>query len=234
MAALAEVDQELKKSVASHDLCVSHFRLNQFPMQLFQANDMEMLRRLDISFNYITVLPKEIGLLTNLRILLIGSNPISYLPEEIASLAKIEEMDIRNTKISEVPLVISVLKELFDLDWRDTPMATDFKRRYNLEPCDLHGLKDLLKRKHERETIEQEFTTFMENVKFVKDGAEMGARVFQPMVADIVRTCSEMFEDNDQFRTFFRRQDNFLPKLFHQYNKQALLHAKEGKRWSCT
>ena len=111
MAALAEVDDELKKSVASHDLCVSHFRLNQFPMQLFQANGMEMLRRLDISFNYITVLPKEIGLLTNLRILLIGSNPISYLPEEIATLTKIEEMDIRNTKIAEVPLVISVLKE---------------------------------------------------------------------------------------------------------------------------
>jgi hypothetical protein len=226
MAAIAEVDEELKKSVTSHDLCVSHFRLNNFPMQVFHSNGMAMLRRLDVSFNYITVLPKEIALLSNLRILLVNSNPISYLPEEIASLTKIEEMDIRNTKIEEVPLVISVLKELFDLDWRDTPMASNFKKRYNLEPCDLHGLKSLLKKKHERETIENELITFMENVKFVKDGAEIGP-AFKGMVADIVKTCSDMFDDNSEFRTFFRRQDNFLPKLFNQYNKRSLSHARD-------
>jgi hypothetical protein len=228
MAAMnEEVNEELKKATTSHDLCVAHFRLNTFPQQLFLTpNCVDTLRRLDVSFNYIEVLPKEIGLLTNLRTLLVGSNPITCLPEEIASLTKIEEMDIRNTRIAEVPLVVSVLKELFDLDWRDTPMAADFKKRYNLEPCDLHGLKHLLKKKHERETIEQEFTTFLENVKFVKDGAEIGAP-FKDMVAAIVRTCSDMFEDNDQFRTFFRRQDNFLPKMFHQYNKRSLAKAKE-------
>ena len=221
----SKIDEEGKQCSTSHEFCVGHYRLNSFPMKLFSFSGVDSLRRLDLSYNNISLLPPEIGTLHNLRSLWISNNPIRHLPEQISSLLKLQEMDIRNTLVSKVPLVISVLN-LHELDWRDTPMAIDFKTRYNITPGDLHSLKGLLKNIHEREEIEREFIDLLKNVRFVKESCFVPD--FDNLITEAVRTISNMFDSLQDFRMFLRRADNFLPKKLSDFTVEILTHCKES------
>lgn len=221
---LSRIDEERKRSLTSHQLCLGCERLNSFPLEIFTFAGMDMLKRLDISYNNISILPSEIGMLTNLRSLFINHNPITNLPDSVSSLIKIEDIDIRNTLISKVPLVISVLKDLHELDWRETPMAFNFEEMYNILPGDLISLKELLGSLHEREEIKKEFVDLLENVTFVREGASIPN--FHSLVNEYVQIISIMFVSTVDFRMFLRRADNFLPKLFTQFSKESLENSK--------
>lgn len=216
---LSRINEERKRSVTTHQFCFGNERLNCFPIALFTFSGIQLLKRLDLSYNNISEIPSEIGLLTNLRSLWISNNPIKSLPASISNLTKIEDIDIRKTLISEVPLCVSVFEELHDFDWTDTPMASNFKKSYNINPGDLHKLKDLLRSMHEREEIEKEFIDLLENVTFIKEGTMINN--FHGLVKGYVQIISSMFSSTTDFRSFLRRADNFLPKLFSQFNKVA-------------
>jgi Leucine-rich repeat (LRR) protein len=200
---LSRINEERKRSLTSHQFCFGCERLTTFPITLFTYSGIEMLKRLDLSYNNISEIPLEIGLLTNLRSLWISNNPIKSLPGSISSLTKIEDIDIRKTLISEVPLCVSVFEELHDFDWRDTPMAANFKETYNILPGDLKGLKDLLSSMHEREEIEKEFIDLLENVAFIKEGTMISN--FHGLVTEYVHVISAMFGSTTDFRSFLRR-----------------------------
>lgn len=220
-----QIDDEGERIYVSHEFCMCLSHLNLFPMKLFTFSGVDMLRRLNISHNNISILPTEIGMLHNLRSLWISHNPIRRLPEEIASLVKLQEIDLRHTLISDVPFVIAVL-DLHELDWSDTPMATDFKARYNILPGDLRSLKGILSNIHERKSVEQECVDYLQNVRFVTESSSIPN--FGDSVAEIVLTISNMFINLVDFRMFLRRADNFLPKSFSQYDVESLLKSKEA------
>ena len=220
----SRIDDEGRKICLSHEFCMCLSHLNFFPMKMFTFGGIEMLRRLDISYNNISVLPTEIGMLHNLRYLWISNNPIRSLPEQIASLVKLQEIDLRHTLISKVPLIIGAL-HLHELDWSDTPMAVDIKARYNIQPGDLRSLKGLLSNIHERETIEHEFVDFLQNIRFVTESHSVPN--FSDLVSEAVQIISNMFSNLVDFRMFLKRADNFLPKIFSQFDAETLLRSKE-------
>lgn len=221
----SRIDDEGEKIRLSHEFCMCLSHLNFFPMKMFTFGGVEMLRRLDISHNNISVLPAEIGILHNLRSLWISNNPIRSLPEQIASLIKLQEIDLRHTLIAKVPLVIGAL-DLHELDWSDTPMAVDIKARYNIQPGDLRSLKGLLSNINERETIEHEFVDFLQNIRFVTESHSIPN--FSYLVSEAVQIISNMFVNLVDFRMFLKRAENFLPKAFSQFDTESLLRSKEA------
>lgn len=67
-------------------------KIKILPLELFSTK----LVTLDVSFNYLEQLPKEISNIVTLRNLDIQSNKIKYLPNEIKQLTKLETFGINS------------------------------------------------------------------------------------------------------------------------------------------
>ena len=221
-----EEEEELKRSSVSNEFSVGYLHLSCFPMKLFMNANFEGLRQLDISYNSIVILPRELGKLQNLRSLWIHNNPILLLPIEIASLQKLEIVDMRNTKIAEVPLAIAVLKDLYDLDWRGTPMAYNLQSKYDIAPGDLQMLRDFLQKIHGREEIEKDFLDLLRNKKFVTESVSFAN--FDELINEAVGIISALFEDLADLRMFLRRADKFLPALLTDFTAVILEQSKSA------
>lgn len=78
-----------------------------FAELFIKLSKIKTLKYLDLSDNKLTVLPKEIGLLTSLEYLVIGQNAISALPEEFFNLTNLKVINVYgnyNCKISDTEL----------------------------------------------------------------------------------------------------------------------------------
>lgn len=148
------IKEENKQSKFSHVIMLSFERLHYFPEVILHTDHANRLRRLDISFNNISILPDQITLLQNLRELWCNNNPISMFPTNIESLTRLEVLDIRSTKITSIPAPLGTLTGLYDLDWQDTPAASRYHKKYGLEPNDMVKLREVLLNEHVR--IEEE------------------------------------------------------------------------------
>ena len=103
---------------------------------------------LDLSGQWLSVLPREIFMLPNLEVLDISCNPLIELPSEITQLKKLETLNLKQTYIPRgvYPQVCEMLRECpslscvvhHDLDFKFKP-----KRRPGLQPLSLpNQLKD--------------------------------------------------------------------------------------------
>ena len=92
-------------------------------------------KHLDLSNKDITVLPDEIGELTEIESLDLSFNHISKLPESITKLTNLEELFLMRNSISELPENIGKLRNLKSLDVSFNPLK-------NL-PAELGELSDL-------------------------------------------------------------------------------------------
>ena len=93
---------------------------------------------LDMSFNKLTEIPKEIFNLTNLKTLNISNNQITEIPKEIFNLTNLTYLDISNNKIKEIPKEIFNLTNLTDLYVSNNQISEMPK-----EICNLTNLTDL-------------------------------------------------------------------------------------------
>ncbi len=72
--------------------------------------------RLGLSHNRIQRLPRSIGKMESLRVLLLDYNRLEELPEELFMLSKLERLSLARNKLTKLPRVIGNLKSLKYVD----------------------------------------------------------------------------------------------------------------------
>ena len=163
-----KVKEEMIKAESSGMLYLSHAALLKFPQSILCLS-LEKIFRLDLSYNNIHILPKEIITLSNLKEFWIHNNPISEIPYCIDGCAKLEVFDIRWTNIESLPPNIAMLKKLVELDWRNTPLEKKLLEDYKLKAGDINGLKAIYHTIHERDAQKELLKDFFTGVHFLKE-----------------------------------------------------------------
>jgi len=140
-----------------------------FPDQIFSISYVKKIRRLDLSYNNIITLPKEIRYLTNLRELWINHNPIDDFPDEIEYCQLLEVLDISGTNIKNMPYQIGSLKKLHEFDWRQTPMSNNLVENFNINDGDLSALLSYYDYILRREDLKKSLTEKLTGEHYVKE-----------------------------------------------------------------
>ena len=70
------------------------------------------LMRLELGYNQLTTLPVEIGRLTNLRMLFLEHNHLTTLPVEIGCLTNLSMLWVQNNNLTTLPAEIGCLTDL--------------------------------------------------------------------------------------------------------------------------
>jgi Leucine-rich repeat (LRR) protein len=97
-----KIRDEIKHCQFSAVIHLPNYHLLEFPSKLLtNAVQLQMLRRLDLSFNRITEIPSGISELTELRELWLQHNLLLTLPAVISNCVKLELIDLKATKITE-------------------------------------------------------------------------------------------------------------------------------------
>eukprot|EP00002_Diphylleia_rotans_P039641 TRINITY_DN9233_c0_g1_i1.p1 TRINITY_DN9233_c0_g1~~TRINITY_DN9233_c0_g1_i1.p1 ORF type:complete len:441 (+),score=107.52 TRINITY_DN9233_c0_g1_i1:54-1376(+) len=84
----------------------------------------QSITRLDISYNKISVIPPEIGFLTQLRELCLNFNEVTALPAEVGYLTNLEKLYAANNKITRVPPEIGLCTSLKELNLRENQLSS--------------------------------------------------------------------------------------------------------------
>lgn len=90
------------------------------------------LQTLDISNNKLEQLPRQICELGNLKKLIVNNNPLINLPQKFASFQKLEILDLSNTAIYEIPNYIQYLYNLKELNLANCKLSVLPKELYYL------------------------------------------------------------------------------------------------------
>ena len=106
---LNKYKMNLKNTFYSKTLNLSHNKLSVIPTEIGALTN---LQRLWLNNNNLSVLPTEIGALTNLRNLRMNNNKLSVLPAEIGSLTNLQYLSLNNNKLSVLPAEIGALTNL--------------------------------------------------------------------------------------------------------------------------
>ena len=96
----------------------------------------------DLSFNELTTLPKEIGNLKNLEWLFLGNNQLTTLPPEIWKLTNLRMLALRGNKLTNLLPKIGRLKNLKRLNLYYNQLTTlppEIGKLKNLKDLDLRG-----------------------------------------------------------------------------------------------
>jgi Leucine-rich repeat (LRR) protein len=81
------------------------------------------MTKLNLSFNKLTELPAEIGLLINLTELDLRNNKLTELPAEIGSLIKLIFLYLANNKLMKLPAEIGLLINLTNLNLHNNQLT---------------------------------------------------------------------------------------------------------------
>ncbi|MBD2521372.1 COR domain-containing protein [Nostoc sp. FACHB-133] len=88
---------------------------NEELLQIIEQAVKDEVTELDLSYKGLTILPPEIGQLTNLQSLDLSSNQLSSLPPEIVQLTNLQSLDIGSNQLSSLPPEIVQLSNLQSL-----------------------------------------------------------------------------------------------------------------------
>jgi internalin A len=91
------------------ELDLSGMNLSMVPSEI---GDLTNLNSLDLRSNQIKTLPESIGNLSNLNSLDLKSNRLEILPESIGNLIELESLDLRGNRLKTLPESIGNLKRL--------------------------------------------------------------------------------------------------------------------------
>ncbi|KAF1323619.1 Tkl protein kinase, partial [Globisporangium splendens] len=96
------------------ELGLTHNTLAQFPMEV--ARYCHQLVHLDVSFNKLRKLPREIGELRSLEVVYLSQNELQELPNELTQLSRLRDLKCDHNRLQSLPLAIGHLTELLHLD----------------------------------------------------------------------------------------------------------------------
>jgi len=141
MYVFTSISEAMKSPSEVYKLDLSHKKLNQFPVEVFQ---MPNLKVLILKRNKIESVPSEIGLLSNLEVLDLSANRIAVVPSEIGALRSLKQLILNRNYISSLPDEISTLVNLEFLDlWSneiDTFPASISNLKENLKLLDMRAI----------------------------------------------------------------------------------------------
>lgn len=218
-----KVKEEMGKAVETGMLYLSHAALPSFPMSILNPS-LEKLFRLDLSYNNIQVIPKEIVTLFNLKELWLHNNPISEIPSCITGCPKLEVIDIRYTRVNSLPPNIALLKKLVELDWKNTPLEETLMLEYKVAAGDVSGLKAVYHGIHGRDAQKEQLKEFFTGVHFLEESDKPN---MTSLIANLVEDLSELFPNLDDFTLFVRRSNTLIPNQMAKINPERLVKARE-------
>jgi hypothetical protein len=169
--------------------------------------NLDMITRLDLSYNNITSIPPEIQYMTNLENLWLNGNPLTCVPVELQHCRKLKVLDIRDTMVSTMPREIGRLKNLFLVDLRGTPLSEELDPfRGNTE--ELLAYLDV-KDKRTNIAIEMENNLLAAKYLETADMVEGGI-----VVKALVKAVCGVFPDMGELRNCARNADRLFPARY--------------------
>jgi hypothetical protein len=130
----------LEEALAKPD-SVYRLRLNvknEIPAEVFTA--FPNLHELNLSRNRLKALPKEIGLLKNVKRFVADRNKIVTLPPEIGDMEALQELVLNRNELTSLPKEIGKLQNLYLLDlWSNNldDLPESMSKMTNLKEVDL-------------------------------------------------------------------------------------------------
>ncbi|MBN1247821.1 MAG: GTP-binding protein [Anaerolineae bacterium] len=109
-------------------------------LQLITQASKSGVSQLDLSYNELTTLPREIGRLEQLVSLDLCGNDLVALPPEIGQLRFLTQLDLRHNQLAALPPELGLLTGLSSLDLRDnrlTKLPGSMEMMVNLKTLDL-------------------------------------------------------------------------------------------------
>lgn len=106
--------QNLNKDKYITYIAIESFKrkLNVKSLSALSVEQIYFLETLDLSKNKLTVLPAEIGFLTNLKTLILTNNQLITLPAEIGNLINLKILNIVYNRLTSLPAEIGKLVNL--------------------------------------------------------------------------------------------------------------------------
>ena len=223
--AIEKAREEVKRAKFTAILSLSFAALDKVPNQIFMNSDIfSKLRRLDLSYNSISILPIALQQLENLRELWLQSNPIIEYPKELCHFKSLEVLDLRNTLIKDLPSDISLLSKLHELDWRDTPFAKNLEADYNIQPNQLDQLMDIKMSSYTRKELDSQLLETLNGEHYKAEADKPNIKSF---IKNLVITLSTLFDNLVDYRLFVRRACTLLPEKTEMINSKTLEQTKD-------
>jgi Leucine-rich repeat (LRR) protein len=136
--------EELKK--VTDNLIIHSLQCKKITVLPKEIGLLTSLTYLNLRFNQLTILPKEIGNLINLAYLNLGPNKLIKLPKEIGDLINLTSLNLPVNQLIELPIEIEKLVNLIYLNISDNHLKSlpkGFVRLINLTYLNLGGNKFL-------------------------------------------------------------------------------------------
>jgi Leucine-rich repeat (LRR) protein len=114
-----------------------NLRFNKLTSVPKEIGDLKQLVWLNLNNNKLTSVPKEIGNLKQLCFLHLNKNQLTSMPNEIGDLKQLQELDLYENKLTSVPKEIGDLKQLKELNLNNNKLTS--------VPKDIGNLKQLKK-----------------------------------------------------------------------------------------
>ncbi len=103
------VDVDIDKLLKLDSLKIYHNNIQILPKEI---GLLKNLKYLDIKDNILKSIPKELGNLTQLQHLDLGSNRLESIPKELGNLEKLQRLNISNNLLTSIPKELGNLKQL--------------------------------------------------------------------------------------------------------------------------
>lgn len=225
------VDEEIEHRISRADQCdmltLSHMDFHAYPQTrlLREESLMSRIIKLDLSYNWITTLPKEITECTALIELWVQYNPLESIPDGVSNLCNLECLDIASTKVSALPNEMATMTKLDELDWFDTPLELVLLKENEIEVNDVPALMGLLQNRLRRQKLEEQLLETLNGTKYMKEADLPG---MSQVISDLCQTLSAMYADLDEFALFVRRADSLLPEKVVECTPHNLQKVKDN------
>ncbi len=214
-------------------LDLSYNQLRELPKEILQLRN---LVKLSLSYNQMRKLPREIWQLRNLSQLSLINNQLEELPGEIGQLRKLSQLDLMNNQLKTLPGEIGQLRKLSQLDLKNNqlkelPEEIGQLRKLRFLNLNFNQLKELPRGISQLENLSQLYLMNNQISKLPEEIAHLGNLSQLDMKNNLLKTLPEDFTrlENLTFLNLSFNQLEELPQDFTQLKNLIYLHVSSNQ-----